>query len=180
MRVLTLDSKKTHESNPDCPSRLMPNPVGGWYCLDCGAQILCTTVEVTPNEYPLYNIKTRPDQPQLDPERLQEFVRMVEGEANFGAPVDAFDRMSCCYAGSAGLGTTNSSAELNQNYFTASMPALAVQMGSCDDFIKKTEEGWKAIEQGRVTTLEELKKKLGDAAKGVAGPLHMRKRVQWP
>lgn len=47
MWVVTLDVKGTHVNNPDCPMRLAPLPDGrGWYCVDCGCEILHKRVEV--------------------------------------------------------------------------------------------------------------------------------------
>lgn len=43
---MVLDPKKTHESNPDCPSRLLQNPQGQWYCIDCGLHIMWKTAKV--------------------------------------------------------------------------------------------------------------------------------------
>lgn len=41
MIVMTLDVRGTHVNNPDCPMRLAPLPNGrGWYCVDCGFEIL--------------------------------------------------------------------------------------------------------------------------------------------
>ena len=47
MKVLTLDPKRTHVNNSDCPMRLVPTPdKQAWLCLDCGFRIVMTTVEV--------------------------------------------------------------------------------------------------------------------------------------
>jgi len=48
MRVLCLNSKRTHNNNPECPQRLVPEPDRDhWYCLDCGLSIIQESVEVT-------------------------------------------------------------------------------------------------------------------------------------
>lgn len=44
MLVKTLDPKKTHTNNPNCPSRLAQDPRGNWYCIDCGFRIVWTEV----------------------------------------------------------------------------------------------------------------------------------------
>lgn len=47
MKVLALNSKRTHEHNPECPQRLVLTPNGrDWMCLDCGAYILQEYVEI--------------------------------------------------------------------------------------------------------------------------------------
>jgi hypothetical protein len=47
MKVLALNSKKTHEHNPDCPGRLIPTPdYNHWMCLDCGSYLIQEWVEV--------------------------------------------------------------------------------------------------------------------------------------
>jgi|WetSurSiteA1Bulk_404760.scaffolds.fasta_scaffold16968_3 hypothetical protein len=49
MKIVTLDPKRTHANNPDCPSRLVPCPHGGsWQCVDCGCYILETIVTTAP------------------------------------------------------------------------------------------------------------------------------------
>ena len=49
MKVLALDPKRTHDHNPNCPSRLVHIPGGkDWMCFDCGCQIVLTMVEVMP------------------------------------------------------------------------------------------------------------------------------------
>jgi len=48
MKVLCLNSKRTHDKNPECPQRLVPEPDRDhWYCLDCGLSIIQEYVEVT-------------------------------------------------------------------------------------------------------------------------------------
>jgi len=47
MIVMTLDVRGTHVNNPDCPMHLAPLPSGrGWYCVDCGCEILHKRIEV--------------------------------------------------------------------------------------------------------------------------------------
>jgi hypothetical protein len=47
MQVMTLDVRATHVNNPDCPMRIAPLPRGtGWYCVDCGCEILQKRLEV--------------------------------------------------------------------------------------------------------------------------------------
>lgn len=47
MYVMTLDVRATHANNPDCPMHLAPLPNGrGWYCVDCGAEIVQKRLEV--------------------------------------------------------------------------------------------------------------------------------------
>lgn len=40
MIMMTLDVKRTHCRNPECPSRICQRPDGYWMCVDCGALIL--------------------------------------------------------------------------------------------------------------------------------------------
>lgn len=48
MIVMTLDVRATHVNNPDCPMRIAPHLDGrGWYCVDCGFDILHKRVEVS-------------------------------------------------------------------------------------------------------------------------------------
>lgn len=48
MRILTLDPKRSHEHNPDCPMRLIPAPDGkNLVCLDCNIHVIKTAVEVS-------------------------------------------------------------------------------------------------------------------------------------
>lgn len=154
MRVMTLDPKKTHEHNPDCPSRLMQHPHGGWYCLDCGAQLCCTSIEVAPvNEPPLMEFKLRSDR-LPNAEQLEAFMRMMQSEEyNLGAPVDGFDRsVNCCYASS---GTTGGNARaINQSFFTSQPPALL------PDFMKQPAEVWKARTQEREVASNDVREKL--------------------
>jgi len=45
--VTVLDVRGTHVNNPDCPMHLAPLPNGrGWYCVDCGFEILQKRLEV--------------------------------------------------------------------------------------------------------------------------------------
>lgn len=53
MRLSYYDIRRSHRGNPDCPMRLMPNGSGGLYCLDCGAGILMTGIEVEEAPRPL-------------------------------------------------------------------------------------------------------------------------------
>lgn len=55
MIVMTLDVRGTHVNNPDCPMRLAPLPSGrGWYCVDCGCEIVQKRIEVE-NYHPDYD-----------------------------------------------------------------------------------------------------------------------------
>lgn len=40
-------------------------------------------------------------------------------------------------------------------------PPLAARMAADPEFVRRTEEGWKALDEGRCTPLDEVKKKLG-------------------
>ena len=44
MHVMTLDVRRTHENNPECPARIVQKPDGGWMCVDCGLDILFTRI----------------------------------------------------------------------------------------------------------------------------------------
>jgi len=47
MYVTVLDVRGTHVNNPDCPMHLAPLPNDrGWYCVDCGCEILHKRLEV--------------------------------------------------------------------------------------------------------------------------------------
>ena len=49
--IMTLDVKKTHVRNPDCPSRISVTPDGGrWHCVDCGCEILWKRVNIEGEE----------------------------------------------------------------------------------------------------------------------------------
>ncbi|OHD18658.1 MAG: hypothetical protein A2Y38_19495 [Spirochaetes bacterium GWB1_59_5] len=53
MQITYLDVKATHddpfESSEPCPAnRYVPQPNGGWMCLDCGRQVILGSIEVTP------------------------------------------------------------------------------------------------------------------------------------
>jgi hypothetical protein len=54
MRIIYLDVKATHEDPlgsmmAPCPAnRYVPQPNGGWVCLDCGRQVLLAGIEVEP------------------------------------------------------------------------------------------------------------------------------------
>jgi len=77
MRVLTLDPKLTHKYNPSCPSRLVQVPDGKfWTCLDCGCQVVMTSVEVTPSK----------DQPALrwTQEEIEEERKKMRQEGDKG------------------------------------------------------------------------------------------------
>lgn len=50
MKVMTLDPRATHVNNPDCPSRLVPTPRGGWMCVDCGFEILQKLIDTDREE----------------------------------------------------------------------------------------------------------------------------------
>ena len=39
-----LDVKTTHYNNPDCPMRIASLPHGGYYCVDCGCQIIAKKI----------------------------------------------------------------------------------------------------------------------------------------
>lgn len=88
-------------------------------------------------------------------EEFKDYFERHEHESNFGAPVEAFDReMSvnyCC--DSSPDGNTSSASSLTGT-------TLATAMASCPEFVKGTEEGWKAIEQGRYTSLTALRQRL--------------------
>jgi hypothetical protein len=43
---------------------------------------------------------------------------------------------------------------------TGKKPDLAAQMAADPEFVRRAEEGWKAIDEGRCTPLDEVKKKL--------------------
>lgn len=61
MRIQTYDPKRTHEQNPDCPMRLAPAPGGGLYCVDCGAGILATSLEVHEGRNMMRDFLAQPD-----------------------------------------------------------------------------------------------------------------------
>ena len=46
MIVKTLAVGKTHGDNSSCPARIMQDPLGNWYCIDCGLQIMWESIEV--------------------------------------------------------------------------------------------------------------------------------------
>lgn len=51
MYIMTLDVKRTHEGNPECPSRIVQRPDKGWMCVDCGLDILFKRIELNRREY---------------------------------------------------------------------------------------------------------------------------------
>jgi hypothetical protein len=44
--VIALDSKKTHEQNPDCPQHLYTPDGHTWRCLECGLSIMFKSIPV--------------------------------------------------------------------------------------------------------------------------------------
>lgn len=46
-RIMVLDPKKTHEGGREnCPSRLVQNPEGKWFCIDCGSHVMWKSAKV--------------------------------------------------------------------------------------------------------------------------------------
>ena len=97
---------------------------------------------------------------------FKDFFERHEHGYNMDAPVEGFDRnmVMCCNVMSD-ESTGNSSyaghplprpGVLCGQVFTggtSSLPPLAIQMSRNQDFVKQTEAGWKAIEQGHYHTL---------------------------
>jgi len=75
MKVLTLNPKKTHETNPECPSRLVLAPDGrNWMCWDCGVYIIQEWVEY-PGINPTVPIEISLDNFNGGIEQLQQTYR---------------------------------------------------------------------------------------------------------